>query len=233
MRSQQQLEARLVLLVVASRIPAREGRGRERGERLAHARPHFGELHLQPIAERARGRAGRHEVGKEARVVAHPFLLREIDARRQIIVLVTDVALDAAEINEARFGDRVVVFSVGSGHQVNTHVGTVGGFEAAEAQHLLAVRQFIDRRHALGFMSDATEVTFRDSHGHRRRCGQRRLSEVHPEARAPDRDVFVLVQVGVCRNVVVLVSFVALHGTEVDEASLFDGVIAFVNFCGG
>src|SRR5438094_7498724 len=67
----------------------------------------------------------------------HGAILREIDARRQIIVLVTDVALDAAEINEARFGDRVVVFSVGSGHQVNTHVGTVGGFEAAEAQHLL------------------------------------------------------------------------------------------------
>jgi hypothetical protein len=116
-------------------------------------------------------------------------ILREVDARRQIVVLIADVALDGAEIDEAGVFYRRVVLSVRRRDEVNMHVGGVGGLEAAEAQHLLAFRQPVDRRRALGFMGDAAERSFRDLHRHRHRRGQRGLTEVHAEARTPDRDV--------------------------------------------
>jgi hypothetical protein len=45
----------------------------------------------------------------------------------------------------------------------------------------------------------------------RHRRGQRSLSEINAEARAPDRDILVFVQVGICRDVVVLIPLIAFH----------------------
>ena len=71
-------------------------------------------------------------------------ILVEIYVRRQVVVLVTHIALEVADADKAGLRDGLVVFSVGSRDQIDLDVGTVGSFEAAEAQHLLAV-QAIDR----------------------------------------------------------------------------------------
>jgi hypothetical protein len=66
-------------------------------------------------------------------------------------------------------------------------------------------------------------------HGH----GERSLSEVYAEARAPDRDILIFVQIGVRWDVVVLVALVTFHGAEVNETGLSDRVAAFLVFSGG
>jgi hypothetical protein len=58
---------------------------------------------------------------------------------------------------------------------------------------------------------------------------QRGGSEIYSKARAPDGDMFILAQVGVGRDVVILVAFVAFHRAHVDEASSFDRIAALLN----
>src|ERR1051325_7257309 len=65
------------------------------------------------------------------------------------------------------------------------------------------------------------------------RRGQRRRGEVDAKAGAPDRDGFVFIQVDGRRNLIVLIALVALQRTEIDEASLFDRVVALSDFRGG
>jgi len=76
-------------------------------------------------------------------------------------------------------------------------------------------------------MGDASEKAFRYLHGHRRWSVQSSAAEIHAEACAPDLNRPILIQVGVGGNVVILVADIAFHRTEIDEARLFDRVVAF------
>ena len=61
------------------------------------------------------------------------------------------------------------------------------------------------------------------------RRAQPGLIEVNAKARAPDGDVFEPIQVGIGRDVVVLLALIAFHGAQVNEAGLLDGIVAFFN----
>ena len=81
-------------------------------------------------------------------------------------------------------------------------------------------------------MGDAAEITLCNLYGNRNRRFQSRLAEVHAKPRAPDGDVFVFVQIGIRRDVVVLTALVAFHRTKVDEAGLSNCFTAFLNLGG-
>lgn len=96
--------------------------------------------------------------------------------------------------------------------------------------NLLAVRQFVDHRHAFGFMRDAAETTLGDFRRYRCRRIEPGLAEVDAETGAPDRDILKFAQVGVRRNVIVLIAFIAFHRAEIDETGLFERVAAVFDF---
>src|SRR5262245_54143913 len=74
----------------------------------------------------------------------HGAIFGEIDVTGQIVVLIADIALNAAEIDKARLLHRVVVFGIRRRHEINVHVGTVRSLERAEAQDLLSSRQLVN-----------------------------------------------------------------------------------------
>src|SRR6266576_5707473 len=63
----------------------------------------------------------------------HGAVFREVDASWQIIILIADVAFDAAEIDKAGLLNCRIVFRIGGRHQIDVHVRTIRGLEGAEA----------------------------------------------------------------------------------------------------
>ena len=60
-------------------------------------------------------------------------ILIEIYVHRQLVVLVTHIALEVADADKPGLRDGLVVLGVGSCDQIDLDIGAVGSFEAAEA----------------------------------------------------------------------------------------------------
>jgi len=66
-------------------------------------------------------------------------ILGEVNVRRQLVILIANVAFNAAEIDKAGFLYSLVILGVGCRDEINMHVRPVGSFECAKAKHILAI----------------------------------------------------------------------------------------------
>ena len=80
---------------------------------------------------------------------------------------------------------------------------------------------------------DAAKTASRNLRRNRNRRFQACLAKVHAEPGAPNRDVLVFAEVGVFRDLVVLIAAITFHRPKIDEAGLLDGVVACVDFTSG
>src|SRR5512144_998998 len=86
----------------------------------------------------------------------------QVEAGRHVVVLVADVALQGAEINEPGQLRGGLILHVVGRHEVHTDVGAVGGRELGQAQHEASIRKAKDRRRSSGLVSVLMKSAGRD-----------------------------------------------------------------------
>src|SRR5512134_2617248 len=80
----------------------------------------------------------------------HGTVLREVHVRRELVVLVADVALERTDVDVAGLRHGLVVLRVAGGEQQHLDVRTVRGVEAGQSQDAAAVGVLVDRSRAAG-----------------------------------------------------------------------------------
>src|SRR6516164_7514244 len=91
---------------------------------------------------------------------------REIRVRRQLVILITDIALEVSQVQGPCFADRLTVRGVRSCHEIDMKRGAVGSFKVGEAEDALTIGEAIDGRSSLALMVD--RVKFADRQNGRR-----------------------------------------------------------------
>src|ERR1700722_8855949 len=93
------------------------------------------------------------EYGVEAFAInRHGAVLSDVRGSRQIVVLVALVAFERSKFNaiEVAFHDLLSKARVVAARHDNVHIRTIGRREIAQAQILLAIGAFVDRRASAG-----------------------------------------------------------------------------------
>src|SRR2546427_516469 len=95
----------------------------------------------------------------------HCMVLRQINVQCELVVLVTNVALESPDFDKADLLYGLAVARVIGCNQVNVHVGSIRGFEVSEAKDALTPGELIDARLAYALMSHLVEVPGQENLG--------------------------------------------------------------------